>query len=117
MVIVEYQENNSELDRWIQESTANPHGPAIYLYLHEFSLLKLWKAVQLGVKECLSFPVKEEQLQAAVNRLKNRATPPTGQGDSGEKKRPPAHTTAGRFKRIAMLRKVHPIEEEQSHGS
>jgi hypothetical protein len=72
VVIIEYQENNSNLDQWIQDATANPRGSAIFLYFHKFSLLKLWKALHLGVKECLIFPVKAEQMQAAVNRLEGQ---------------------------------------------
>ena len=72
VVILEYQENNSKLDQWIQETTANHQEPPIYLYLHKFSLAKLWKALHLGVKGCLIFPVQEEQLQAAVNQLEDR---------------------------------------------
>jgi uncharacterized pyridoxamine 5'-phosphate oxidase family protein len=94
VVILEYHENNPKLDQWIQESTANPQGPPIYLYFHKFSMVKLWKALHLGVKECLIFPVKEEQLQAAVNRIEDWTRTPTGKGDSGVKRRPHAHTTS-----------------------
>jgi hypothetical protein len=102
VVILEYQENNSKLDRWIQESTANPDGPTIYLYLHQFSLLKLWKAMQLGVKECLVFPVQEEQLQAAVNRLEGWARTPTGNGNSEVKSDRLAYTTLARVNGAAV---------------
>ena len=102
VVLLEYHEDNAKLDRWIQESAANPQGPAIYLYLREFSLLKLWKAIQLGAKECLILPVTEEQLQAAVNRLDDRDGSPGAPGDSGVKNRPPAHIASARFKGIGV---------------
>jgi len=95
VVIVEYHENNSKLDRWIREATANPRGPAIYLYLHKFSLVKLWKALHLGVNECLAFPVEAKHLQAAANRLEGWGKTPTGKGGSRIKCRPHAHTTLG----------------------
>ena len=93
MVILEYHENDSKLDRWIQESTANPQEPPIYLYFHKFSMVKLWKALHLGVKGCLIFPVQEEQLQDAVNRIEDWPRTPTGKGSSGVKSRPHAHST------------------------
>ena len=102
VVIVEYHGNNPNLDQWLQEATANPRGPAIYLYLHKFSLLNLWKALHLGVRECLIFPVEAEQLQAAVNRLEGWARTPTGKGNSGVKSSPPAHTTLARVNEIAV---------------
>ena len=102
VVIVEYHENNPKLDQWIQESTANPQGPPIYLYFHKFSLVKLWKALHLGVKECLIFPVKEEQVQAAVNRLEDWARPPTGKSGSRVKSKPLAHPTLGRIEGVAV---------------
>jgi hypothetical protein len=93
VVILEYHENNPKLDQWIQESTSNPQAPPIYLYFHKFSLEKLWKALHLGVKECLIFPVQEEQLRAAVNRIEDWPRTPAGKGGSGVKSRPHAHTT------------------------
>jgi len=92
-VILEYHENDPKLDQWIQESTANPQGPPIYLYFHKFSMEKLWKALHLGVKECLVFPVREEQLRAAVNRIEGWSRTLTGKGGSGVKSRPQAHTS------------------------
>jgi hypothetical protein len=91
VVILEYPENDSKLDQWIRESTANPQEPPIYLYFHKFSMVKLWKALHLGVKGCLLFPVQKEQLQGAVNQLEDWGTP-TGAGGSGVK-RDPMHIT------------------------
>ena len=94
VVILEYNEKNPKLDQWIKEATANPQGPAIYLYFHKFSMVKLWKAMHLGVKECLIFPVNKEQLQAALNRAEDWTRTPTGKGDSRVKRRPHAHITS-----------------------
>jgi hypothetical protein len=98
VVILEYNENNPKLDQWIEKATANPQGPPIYLYFHKFSMVKLWKAMHLGVKECLIFPVNKEQLQAAVNRIEDLGNPPTGKGDSRLKTWPLAPTTWARVK-------------------
>jgi hypothetical protein len=93
VVILEYNENNPKLDQWIKKATANPQGPPIYLYFHKFSMVKLWKALHLGVKECLIFPVNKEQLQATVNRIEDWGRSPTGKGDSRIKSWPLAPTT------------------------
>jgi hypothetical protein len=69
VVLLEYQENNPELDRWIETTTADPKNPAVFLVFPEISATQLWKALHLGVKECLTLPVEPEKLQEAVNRL------------------------------------------------
>ena len=69
VVLLEYQENNPELDRWIETTTADPKNPAVFLVFPEISAAQLWKALHLGVKECLTLPVEPEKLQEAVNRL------------------------------------------------
>lgn len=69
VVILEYQEGNANLDRWIQKATADPKSPAIFLFLHEISTDRLWKALRLGVKECLSYPISPENIQEALKRL------------------------------------------------
>ena len=69
VVLLEYQENNPGLDRWIETTTADPKNPAVFLVFPEISAAELWKALHLGVKECLALPVDPEKLQEAVNRL------------------------------------------------
>jgi pilus assembly protein CpaE len=69
VVFLEYQENNPELDHWIEKTTANPSGPAVFLYMKEISTHNLWKALRLGVKECFTYPIQEEEFQQAVSRL------------------------------------------------
>jgi len=69
VVFLEYQENNPQLDQWIETTAANPKSPAIFLYLKEISTNNLWKALRLGAKECFAFPIKEEDFQNAVQRI------------------------------------------------
>src|SRR5665648_422826 len=69
---LEYQENNPELDHWIESIAVNPRSPAVFLYFREISTNNLWKALRLGAKECFSFPIQEEDFQQAVKRLAAR---------------------------------------------
>ena len=68
VVLLEYQENNPELDHWIEGIVANPKSPAIFLYFKEISTDNLWKAIRLGAKECFTFPIQAEDFQEAVKR-------------------------------------------------
>jgi len=72
VVFLEYQENNPELDHWIERIVVNPHSPAVFLYFREISTNNLWKALRLGAKECFSYPIQEEDFQQAVKRLAAR---------------------------------------------
>ena len=72
VVFLEYQENNPELDHWIERNAANPRNPAIFLYFNEISTNNLWKAIRLGAKECFTFPIKAEDFQQAVKRIMTR---------------------------------------------
>ena len=72
VVFLEYQENNPELDHWIERIVANPRSPAIFLYFKEISTNNLWKAIRLGAKECFTFPIQEEDFQQAVKRIAAR---------------------------------------------
>jgi pilus assembly protein CpaE len=72
-VLVEYQEDNPQLDRWIEKAASDPKGPPVCLYFPEISTECLWKALRLGVKECFTFPIKGEELQEALQRLLARA--------------------------------------------
>jgi pilus assembly protein CpaE len=79
--LLEYQENNPELDQWIETTATNPKNPAIFLVFPEISACQLWKTLHLGVKECFAFPVGTEEFKAAVNRLLARTAlkaPPGG---------------------------------------
>ena len=69
VVFLEYQENNPELDHWIERILVNPRSPAIFLYFKEISTNNLWKAIRLGAKECFTFPIQAEDFQQAVKRI------------------------------------------------
>jgi pilus assembly protein CpaE len=73
VVFLEYQENNPELDHWIESMATNPRNPAIFLYFREISTNNLWKAIRLGAKECFTFPIQEADFQQAVKRIGARA--------------------------------------------
>ena len=74
VILLEYQEANPILDRWIQKTTGNPKNPAIFLCVPEISVNELLKAIHLGVRECLALPVREEDLQEALDRLPRKAS-------------------------------------------
>ena len=47
--LLEYQENNPQLDQWIETTATDPKNPAIFLVFPEISASQLWKALHLGV--------------------------------------------------------------------
>jgi pilus assembly protein CpaE len=69
VLFLEYQENNPELDQWIERIAANPRNPVIFLYFKEISTKNLWKAIRLGAKECFTYPIQAEDFQQALNRI------------------------------------------------
>jgi pilus assembly protein CpaE len=73
VILLEYQENNPDLDSWIEHTAADPKNPAIFLYFPELSTTYLWKALRLGARECFTYPIKEEEFQQAMNRVLARA--------------------------------------------
>jgi len=73
IIFLEYQENNPDLDHWIEKTAANPQNPPIFLYFTEISTSCLWKALRLGAKECFSYPVDEEEFRQAITRVLARA--------------------------------------------
>jgi pilus assembly protein CpaE len=73
VVLLEYQEDLPELDQWIATTAADPRRPAIFLFLQEISTHNLLKALRLGARECFTFPIQEEDFQAALGRLRARA--------------------------------------------
>ena len=80
VVFLEYQENNPELDHWIERIAENPKSPAIFLYFKEISTNNLWKAIRLGAKECFTFPIQEKDFQQAVKRIMARTEVRKGSG-------------------------------------
>lgn len=73
VIFLEYQENNPQIDQWIETTAADPRSPAIFLYFKEISTSNLWKALRLGAKECFTFPIKEEDFQNAIQRISARS--------------------------------------------
>lgn len=69
VVFLEYNEEDPQLDRWIEKTTADSRNPAVFLFLQEISTNNLWKALRLGVKECFAFPIRPEEFQEALDRL------------------------------------------------
>jgi pilus assembly protein CpaE len=69
VVFLEYQENNPELDHWIERIAVNPRNPAIFLYFKEISTKNLWKAIRLGAKECFTYPIQAEDFHQALKRI------------------------------------------------
>lgn len=84
--LLEYQENNPQLDQWIEATAADPNNPAVFLFFPKITTLQLWKALHLGVKECLPLPVQPQELQEAVDRLLVRTTLKAPERDSGKAK-------------------------------
>ncbi len=73
VILLEYQEDHPELDRWIEQLAADPQSPALFLYFPEISTTCLWKALRLGARECFTYPIREEEFQQAVSRVLTRA--------------------------------------------
>ncbi len=80
VVLLEYEENNPELDHWIEKTATNPQSPAIFLYFNEISINNLWKALRLGAKECFTFPIQEEDFRLALQRIMPRTKAGTAPG-------------------------------------
>ena len=84
--LLEYQEDNPQLDQWIEATASDPDNPAVFLVFPEISTVHLWKALHLGVKECFTLPVQPQEFQEAVNRLLVRTTLKTPESCSPEAK-------------------------------
>jgi pilus assembly protein CpaE len=78
VILVEHQEGNPELDRWIEDMAVNPKNPPLLLYFPEISTTCLWKALRLGARECFSYPIKTEEFREAVDRALSRASAALG---------------------------------------
>jgi hypothetical protein len=81
-VLVEYQDNNPELDSWIVRTAEQPESPEIFLFVAEASLQVIWKAVKLGAREIFSGTISVEDFQEALARLELRRARP-GRQNSG----------------------------------
>ena len=69
VVLLEYQEQNPELNQWIKKTLADPQSPEIFLFGEEMSANRLWQLLRLGVREIFTFPIGEEEFKEAVRRI------------------------------------------------
>jgi AmiR/NasT family two-component response regulator len=69
VILLEYQDNNPQLDKWIAQTTGQPVGPEIFLFVEEVSSAIVWKALKLGVRELLSYNIPSEDFLAALVRV------------------------------------------------
>jgi AmiR/NasT family two-component response regulator len=69
VVLVEYQDNNPDLDKVIVRITKKPKCPEIFLFVEEISPRIIWKALALGAQELFSRTIPAEDFQAALTRV------------------------------------------------
>jgi len=79
-VLLEYQDNNPHLDRWIAQTTGWTGCPEIFLFVQEISPDLIWKALKLGAREFFSGTIRPEDFQDAVTRMVLRSTTGGGPG-------------------------------------
>jgi hypothetical protein len=72
VVLVEYQEDNPHLDRWIARTTSSLHSPEVFLFFKEASVQTIWKGLSLGARQCFAADIQPEDFQAAVYRAGTR---------------------------------------------
>jgi pilus assembly protein CpaE len=72
VILLEFEGEEGEWDRWMRETVSNPLSPPIFIYLKEISTSSLMRALRLGVKECFTYPIPKEELEAALKRLPPR---------------------------------------------
>jgi len=68
VVLVEYQEDNPHLDRWIARTSGSPQSPEVFLFFKEASAQVIWKVLSLGVRQCFAGLIQPDDLQAAMRR-------------------------------------------------
>jgi AmiR/NasT family two-component response regulator len=68
VVMVEYQNNNPDLDNWIVQTSGTPQSPEIFLFVDEESPLVLQKAIKLGAMEICCGTIPPEDFQEALAR-------------------------------------------------
>jgi AmiR/NasT family two-component response regulator len=74
VVLVEYQDNNPELDNWIIPNAGDPQSPDIFLFVEEESPSIIWKAVKLGVQEIFCRTIPPADFQEALARVEDRSS-------------------------------------------
>jgi hypothetical protein len=72
VILLEYQDNNPCLDRWITQTAGNPGCPEIFLFVQEVSPSVIWKAIKLGARELINSTTPPEDFQNAVKRVAMR---------------------------------------------
>ncbi|MFZ5449548.1 MAG: hypothetical protein ACOZFS_13010 [Thermodesulfobacteriota bacterium] len=72
VVLVEYQDNNPQMDNWIAQTTGRPGAPEIFLVVERLSPRILWKALKLGVQELFNHTISAKAFQEATVRVKLR---------------------------------------------
>jgi DNA-binding NarL/FixJ family response regulator len=68
VVLLEYQDDNPTLDRWISQTTGRSRHPEIFLWVKELTPQIIWKALKLGAREFFSSAVQPQDLQDAIRR-------------------------------------------------
>lgn len=69
IILLEYAEDNRDLDHWLEQSAGLPGTPPILLYSQEISTSCLRKALRFGAKECFTYPLDGAEFRDAVNRI------------------------------------------------
>jgi hypothetical protein len=72
VVLVEYEDNNPQLDTWIVQTTRTPGSPEIFLFVKEVSSRVIWKALKVGAWELFGGTIPAEDFQAALRRVEQR---------------------------------------------
>lgn len=80
VVLLEYQNNNPQLDSWIAQTTGRADCPEIFLFVQEASAQFIWKALKLGAREFFSRTIPPEDFQNAIQRVGLRRTSQESQG-------------------------------------
>ena len=79
VVLVEYQVNNPDLDRWIAQTAGTPRSPEIFLFVAEASAHVIWQAIKLGAREIFCQTIPPGDFQEALARLELRQAGPRRQ--------------------------------------
>jgi hypothetical protein len=82
VVLLEYQDNNLQLDRWIAQTTGKSDCPEIFLFVQEAPPQFIWKALKLGAREFFSRTIPLEDFQDALRRVELRSGSLRGRGQA-----------------------------------
>jgi hypothetical protein len=72
VILLEYQDNNPQLDNWIVQTASKPECPEIFLFVKEAPPQVIWKALKLGARELFSRTIPSEDFRAALVRVELR---------------------------------------------